>query len=147
MRNLLRNKWLLAVLAAAVIGGGAYAFAATLGITSGNLQAGNQTVNSCQAANISSTYQTAWDTALTPDAYGVSSVKLSSIDPACVGSTLSVSLTDSSGAQLGGGDLQSAALTANDVTGGTPGFITISATTLHIPAEDVGGISVAVAGP
>jgi hypothetical protein len=97
--SLLRKKWLLAVIAAAVVGSAAYAFAATLSVGSSSLGAGNVGVSAC-AHEIDATYANTYDSALTSNGVGqfvVGQVNLSfPADTSCApNDKVEVVLTDS----------------------------------------------------
>jgi hypothetical protein len=81
--SLLRKKWLLAVIAAAVVGSAAYAFAATLNVSSKSLGAGNVTVTSC-TSSVTASYTNAYDSALTGGQFAVNTVSLKFADSTCV---------------------------------------------------------------
>jgi hypothetical protein len=94
----------IAVLAALLVFGGVLAMAASLGgITSTKVGSDNTALASCDADGVSTSYSTAWDG--TDDRYEISTVTVSGVDDACDTQTLSVSLTDSSGNQIGSGSL------------------------------------------
>lgn len=99
---LMRKKWLLAVIAAAVVGSGAYAFAATLTTTSSSLGAGNATVASC-ADSARATYTTAYDANLTTGHFAVGTVTLTfGAGTTCAtGDKLEVVLSGTSSTALG----------------------------------------------
>ena len=114
---------------ALVVGVGA---AATLAVGSTSLAAGNGTVSSCGVSSLTA--------ARTVDNSGsVQSVDVGSIPAACAGSTLTVTLTDSSNAPLAAG---SAAIGSCATT------CSASVTSLSAPvaAVDVAGYSFAVQG-
>jgi hypothetical protein len=131
--SLLRKKWLLAAVAAAVVGSAAYAFAATLGVSSSSLGAGNTTVSSC-TSSVSASYANAYDSSLTNSnggQFAVSSVslKFAPSTTCAAGDKIEVVLIGSSNASLGNfvytvgaadgssGDLSGTTLTvANDGT-------------------------------
>lgn len=84
--------------------GAVFAAAASLGgITSGNVGADNAAVASCDTDGVSTSYASSWDA--TDKRYEVTSVTVSGIANACDGKSLSVSLTDSAGAQIGTGSV------------------------------------------
>ena len=94
----------IAVLAALLVFGGVLAMAASLGgITSTKVGADNTALASCDTDGVSTSYTTAWDA--TDDRYEISTVTVSGVADACDTQTLSVSLTDSTGAQIGSGSL------------------------------------------
>lgn len=81
--SLLRKKWLLAAVAAAVVGSAAYAFAATLTVSSKSLGAGNVTVTSC-TSSVTASYTNAYDSALSGGQFAVKTVSLEFADSTCV---------------------------------------------------------------
>jgi hypothetical protein len=94
----------IAVLAALLVFGGVLAMAASLGgITSTKVGADNTALASCDTDGVSTSYTTAWDG--TDDRYEISTVTVSGVADACDTQTLSVSLTDSTGTQIGSGSL------------------------------------------
>jgi hypothetical protein len=94
----------IAVLAALLVFGGVLAMAASLGgITSTKVGADNTALASCDTDGVSTSYSTAWDA--TDDRYEISTVTVSGVADACDTQTLSVSLTDSTGTQIGSGSL------------------------------------------
>ncbi len=100
----MRKRTLLAILAGLLVFAGVFAMAASLGgITSGNVGADNTAVASCDTDGVTSSYATAWDA--TDKRYEVTSTTVGGVNDACDGQTLSVSLTDSSGTQIGSGSL------------------------------------------
>ncbi|MDX6438684.1 MAG: hypothetical protein QOF45_1267 [Gaiellaceae bacterium] len=98
------RRTMIATIAALAVFGTVYAMAASLGgVTSTNVSADNVAIASCDSDGVSSAYTTAWDS--TDKRYEVTAVTVSGIADACDGQTLSVSLTDTSGAQLGTGSV------------------------------------------
>ena len=113
----MKKRVLLAMLAGLMVFAGVFALAASLGgITSDKVGADNTTVASCDTDGVSTSYATAWDA--TDKRYEVTSVTVSGVNDACDGQTLNVSLTDSTGAQIGSGSLSipTSAATAHTVT-------------------------------
>ena len=113
----MRKRVLLAVLAGLIVFAGVFAIAASLGgITSTKVGADNTVVASCDTDGVSTSYATAWDA--TDKRYEVTSVTVSGVNDVCDGETLSVSLTDSTGAQIGTGSMAipTSAATAFTVT-------------------------------
>jgi hypothetical protein len=97
-----RKRTGLAVLAALLVFGGVLAMAASLGgITSTKVGADNTSLASCDTDGVSTSYTTAWDA--TDKRYEISTVTVSGVADACDGQTLAVSLTDTTGAQIGSG--------------------------------------------
>jgi hypothetical protein len=100
----MRKRTGIAVLAALLVFGGVLAMAASLGgITSSKVGADNVAVASCDTDGVSTSYTTAWDA--TDERYEISTVTVSGVADACDGQTLSVSLTDSTDAQIGSGSV------------------------------------------
>ena len=99
------SKRTIIAIAAALAGfTGIYAMAASLGgITSARVSSDNTTVISCDSDGVSTSYATSWDA--TDKRYEVTSVTVSDVADTCDGQTLSVSLTDSTGAQIGSGSV------------------------------------------
>jgi hypothetical protein len=93
---ILKKKLVLAVLAAVVVGSGAYAFAASLNVTSSGLSAGNAAVGSCTTAGLGNdiklTYTSAWDS--TSKKFLVDSIAFSNVPAACQGKTAQIQFTD-----------------------------------------------------
>lgn len=113
----MKIRVLLAILAGLVIFAGVSALAASLGgITSDKVGADNTTVASCDTDGVSTSYATAWDA--TDKRYEVTSVTVSGVNDACDGQTLNVSMTDSTGAQIGSGNvlIPASVATAHTVT-------------------------------
>lgn len=154
--SLLRTKWLLAVVAAAVVGSAAYAFAATLGVSSSSLGAGDTTVSSCIGTTASTeanvTYTTAYDSSLTEatdGSFAVNNVTVTipKADPCKSGDVVQVVFT-------GTGALATPATftyTLGTNTGDTPdgttdGVFTLTPTTGQVPAADVTGVHVSESG-
>jgi hypothetical protein len=100
----MRKRTLLALLATLVVFGSLYAMAASLGgITSDKVGADSTVVASCDTDGVTAAYATAWDA--TDKRYEITSVTVGGVADTCDGRTLSVSLTDTSGAQIGTGTL------------------------------------------
>jgi hypothetical protein len=94
----------IAVLAALLVFGGVLAMAASLGgITSTKVGADNTALASCDTDGVSTSYSTAWDA--TDDRYEISTVTVSGVADACDTQTLSVSLTNTAGDQIGSGSV------------------------------------------
>jgi uncharacterized membrane-anchored protein len=100
----MRKRKIIATLVAFVVFCSVYAMAASLGgVTSNAVGADDVAVAACDSDGISSAYTTAWDA--TDKRYEVTAVTVSGVDDACDGQTLSVSLTDTAGVQLGTGSV------------------------------------------
>jgi uncharacterized membrane-anchored protein len=98
----MRKRTILALLASLAVFGSLYAMAASLGgITSSKVGADSTVVASCDTDGVTTAYTTAWDA--TDKRYEISAVTVGGVADTCDGETLSVSLTDSTGAQIGTG--------------------------------------------
>jgi hypothetical protein len=126
------TKLVLAAVVASIVFAGVYGFAASLGLTSSGLGAGNAVVSSC-GSGINAAYTTAYSATL--PGYSVTQVNLSSIPAGCLNKSYRVQLTGAGGATVG-----------SEATGSLPG----SGTTYSVPmsgnidASLVIGISVAI---
>jgi hypothetical protein len=117
----MRKRMILALLGSVAVFGSLYGMAASLGgISSGNVGADSAVVASCDTNGISTAYGTAWSA--TDKRYAITSVTVSGVADTCDGETLSVSLTDSTGAQIGAGTLAIpvSVATSHTVTMSTP---------------------------
>lgn len=100
----MRKRVLISILAGLIVFAGVLAMAASLGgITSTTVGADNTVVASCDTNGVTTSYATGWDA--TDERYEITSVTVGGVNDACDGQTLSVSLTDSTGAQIGSGSL------------------------------------------
>jgi len=98
----MRKRTILALLVGLVVFGSLYAMAASLGgITSDSVGADSAVVASCDTDGVTSAYVTAWDA--TDKRYEITSVTVGGVADTCDGRTLSVNLTDPTGAQIGSG--------------------------------------------
>ena len=99
------NKRTLAAAVVAVAGfGSVYAMASSLGgVTTAKVGADNVAIAACDTDGVTTAYTTAWDG--TDKVYEITAVTVAGVDDACDGQTLSVSLTNSAGAQIGSGTL------------------------------------------
>jgi hypothetical protein len=73
-----KKRWLVAGVAAATQAGGAYAFAATLNVTSNTLAAGSTLVQACQT-NAKVSYTTVWNPGLNEFDVGTVTVTMSGL--------------------------------------------------------------------
>jgi hypothetical protein len=113
----MKKRVLIALLAGFVVFAGVFAMAATLGgITSSAVGADDTVVAACDSDGVSVSYATAWDAG--DDRYEITSVTVAGVSDACDGQTLSVSLTDSTGTQIGSGStaIPASAATSHTVT-------------------------------
>jgi hypothetical protein len=133
IRNTRRaTKLVLAAIVASIVFAGVYGFAASLGLSSSGLGAGNAVVASC-GTGIQAAYTTAYSATL--PGYSVSQVNLSSIPAACLSKSYRIQLTGAAGATVGAemtGTLPASGTTANVSTTG------------NVDASAVTGISVVV---
>jgi hypothetical protein len=126
------TKLVLAAVVASIVFAGVYGFAASLGLTSSGLGAGNAVVASC-GSGIQAAYTTAYSSSL--PGYSVSAVNLSSIPAGCLSKSYSVQLTGAGGATVG------AEMTGTLPASGTTATISTSG---NVDASIVAGISVAI---
>jgi hypothetical protein len=131
----LKKKGILAVVVGALVFSSAYAFAATLGVTSNSLGAGNASVTSC-AASVTAAYTTTYDSTI--PGYRVSGVNLNNLT-ACSGKAITVDLTGAGNASL---SQVTYTVLAADATAGNK-TITVPGS---INAGLVTGVSVVIAG-
>ena len=111
------KRTLIAVTAGLAVFASVFAMAASLGgITGSTVGADNTTVASCDTDGVTTSYATSWDA--TDKRYEVTTVTVAAVNDACDGKSLSVSLTDTTGAQIGTGTLAipSSAATSHAVT-------------------------------
>jgi hypothetical protein len=100
----MRKRTILALLVSLTVFASLYAMAASLGgITSDSVGADTAVVASCDTDGVTAAYATSWDA--TDKRYEITSATVGGVADTCDGRTLSVSLTDSSGAQIGSGTL------------------------------------------
>jgi len=135
-KALAKRRTLFAGVLALTIFGAVYGFAATLGVASNNLSAGNTSVASCQTGNVTGTYTTAYDSTI--QGYKVSGVTVTGLSAACATKTVSATLTDSSNNAIG------TALTGTVPAGG--GTLALSAPSVVTSAANVVGVSIAING-
>jgi hypothetical protein len=98
----MRKRVTIALLAGLLVFAAVFAMAATLGgITTSAVGADDAVVAACDANGVAVSYATGWDTG--DNRYEVTSVTVAGVADGCDGQTLSVSLTNSSGVQIGSG--------------------------------------------
>jgi hypothetical protein len=126
------TKLVLAAVVASVVFAGVYGFAASLGLGSSDLTAGNAVVSSC-GTGIQAAYSTAYSATL--PGYSVTQVNLSSIPNGCLSKSYRVQLTGSGGATVGA-----------EATGTLPASGTTYAVPMtgNVDASAVTGISVVI---
>ncbi len=113
----MKKRTLIAVLAGLVVFATMFALAATLGgITSADVGADDTTVASCDSDGVTTSYGTAWDAV--DQRFEITTVTVGGVSDACDGDTLSVTLTNASGAQIGAGSMTipTSAATSHTVT-------------------------------
>jgi hypothetical protein len=131
------KRWYLIVLIVAfAVGASGWAAAATLTVTSPTLGSGNAVVASCDTDGVTFTAR-AIDTSVN---HNVTSLTVSSINAACAGETLTVTLANTAGttAYL----TSSVALPASGFTG-----VATVAFSGAAPAASIGSYRVAIVGP
>ncbi len=133
IRNTTRaTKIVLAAVVASIVFAGVYGFAASLGLSSSGLGAGNAVVAAC-GSGITAAYTTAYSATI--PGYSVSQVNLASIPAACLSKAYRIQLTGAAGAAVGSemtGTLPASGTTANISTSG------------NVDASLVTGISVVI---
>jgi hypothetical protein len=132
IRNATRTtKMVIAAVAALIVFAGTYGFAASLGITSSGLGAGNAVVAAC-GTGITASYTTGYSASI--PGYSVSQVNLATIPAACQGKAYRIQLTGAAGAAVGA-----------EMTGTLPASASANiSTTGNVDASLVTGISVVV---
>ena len=115
MLKALKRKPIVALVVGAVVFSSAYAFAATLGVTSGSLGAGNAAVTSC-ASSVSTGYTVSYDSTI--PGYKVGNVSVSGTLTSCANKNLVVDLVNGSNVSIGQMTkvISSAEATAGSVT-------------------------------
>ena len=100
----MRRRTVLALIVSLMVFGSLYALAASLGgITSDSVGADSAVVASCDTNGVTTAYVTGWDA--TDERYEITSVTVGGVADTCDGRTMSVNLTDPTGAQIGSGTL------------------------------------------
>jgi hypothetical protein len=114
------TKMVIAAVAAATVFGGVYGFAASLGLTTSGLGAGNAVVAAC-GSGIQASYTTTYSASV--PGYSVNQVNLASIPAGCLSKAYRIQLTGAAGATIGSemsGTLPASGTTASIATAGTP---------------------------
>jgi hypothetical protein len=100
----MRRRTVLALMVSLMVFGSLYAMAASLGgISSDSVGADSTVVASCDTNGVTTAYVTGWDA--TDERYEITSVTVGGVADTCDGRTMSVNLTDPTGAQIGSGTL------------------------------------------
>jgi hypothetical protein len=126
------TKIVIAAVVASIVFAGVYGFAASLGITSSGLGAGNAVVAACGTGTTVS-YTTAYASGI--PGYSVTQVNLASIPAACLSKSYRIQLTGAAGAAVGAemsGTLPASGTTATIATSG------------NVDASAVTGVSVVI---
>lgn len=128
------NKRLLGgLLAAGIIGGGVYGFAATLDVTTDNLGANSAAVLECDADGVELDYTVVWSAEATE--YVVDDVVVRDIE-GCADDTIAVTLTGAADNSLGEEVDETATL----------GTMNLDFADQDIPAKSVENVHIAIAG-
>ena len=132
------KRALIALAGAAVIFGGVYGLAASLGVSSSSLGAGSSVVAACQTATATVSSDPTYSAVATAG-YRATTVTIGSLDEsagACGGKSMRVTLTGASNASLG------------EATGTIPpgSGTTASVTFSGVNASDVTGVHVVITG-
>jgi hypothetical protein len=129
----------LAVLVGVLVFGAVYGLAASLGVSSKSLGAGNASVAACQSATLTATYAVSYDSTI--PGYKVGVVTVTGLDTTsttnCASKSFRITLTNSSNTSLA------------EVTGTTPASgtsFTADFSSSNVPAANVAGVHLAIAG-
>jgi hypothetical protein len=98
IKQMAKQRFLLALVIGLTVFGAVFAFAATLNVGSTALSAGNATVSSCDSDGVNATYTLAYDAAI--PGYKVANVVVNGINAGCAGKSVTVNLTDGANASL-----------------------------------------------
>ena len=128
------KRIVIAIIAGLVVFGGTFAFAAGLGsITTGTIGDSTVVVASCDTDGVTAAFGTpTWDA--TNKRYGVTSLNVTSINTACNGDAIKVTLKDSTGASLG------------EATGAVAAGAASLTFSPSVSAQNVVGMDVVIAG-
>ena len=99
IKKALKRKPILALVVGAVVFSSAFGFAATLGVTSASLGAGNSAVTSC-TATVNAAYGVAYDNTISGGGYRVNNVTVTGNLSGCSGRVLTVDLVGTGNASL-----------------------------------------------
>lgn len=131
----LRPKLALAALVASAIFAGAYGFAASFGMPTSGLGAGDNVIASC-GSGLTFAYTTTFVTGLA--GYAVNGIDLTNIPSRCLGKSLSVTFYDSSDT------LNGSAINAAVPASGTSERVPIAPSANTIDAGQISGVSVVI---
>jgi hypothetical protein len=127
------KKLIIGLAAGATVFGGVYGLAASLGLTSDSLGAGQSVVAACQATTMNATYTSAYSA--TVPGYTVTTVTLTGLTSTCYSKPYRVTLSGAAGASLA------------EVTGTTPSTgATVPVTFSSVNAASITGVSVVISG-
>jgi hypothetical protein len=126
------KRTIIAIVLAIGVFAGVYGLAASLGVSSDTLGAGNATVAACQAGTLTTSYTPSYS-ATAPAGYRATTVTIGNIGAGCQGKAYKVTLVDASNASLG------------EVTGTTPAAANM-ALTFAVSAAAVEGVHVVITG-
>jgi hypothetical protein len=132
--NPVKHKKLVVALAGgATVFGGVYGLAASLGLTSDSLGAGQSVVAACQATPLNATYASTYSA--TVPGYTVTTVTLTGMATTCQSKAYKITLSGAAGASLG------------EATGTTPATgTTVAATFTNVSANSVTGVAAVISG-
>jgi hypothetical protein len=132
--NSVKHKKLVVALAGgATVFGGVYGLAASLGLTSDSLGAGQSVVAACQATAMNATYTSTYSASV--PGYTVTTVTLTGLTSTCYSKAYKVTLSGAAGASLG------------EATGTTPASgTTVAATFSNVNAALVTGVAAIISG-
>jgi len=129
------RRAVVALLVSGVVFGAIYGLAASLGVSSSSLGAGNSSVAACQGATLTSSYATAYDSTI--PGYKVGVVTVSGLASTCYSKSFRIALVNTSNTSLG------------EVTGTAPSSgttFTADFTSSNVSAASVTGVHVLIAG-
>jgi hypothetical protein len=115
-----KTQIVFATIVAGLVFTSVYGFAASLGLSSSGLGAGNAVVAAC-GSGITASYTTTYSSSL--PGYSVGQVNLASIPAGCLSKSYKIQLTGAAGAAVGSemtGTLPSSGTSANIATSGSP---------------------------
>ena len=140
--NPARRRFAAVVLGVVGIAGLGIASAAQITVGSSTLGVGATIVSTCQGpGTITTSFPTAWNTAISPNAYRVTAVTLSGVNGACVGKAYRIQMLNGSGVAVGPEIFN----TVPALTGGAFTTATIAAASQPLGLE-VTGVSIVISG-
>jgi hypothetical protein len=133
------RRFAIALVSGSLVFGAVYGLAASLGVSSKTLGAGNSSVVACQAGTLTASYATTYDSSI--PGYKVGVVTVNGLDTTsgtnCATKSFKITLTGASNASLA------------EVTGTTPSSgtsFTADFTSSNVADSNVSGIHVAITG-